>query len=528
MSRATIVHELGEGAYVVDVAYERGSADARYAQLTASAAAIRANELPALQAAAATAAAAVTAAAAALAGAMVDYQAAQAGGDPAAIAAALAALQAAADPAATADAALIRASGAVHAAELRAVSLERQAATLSAYLGTASRRYSVWCADHTLELTGDVGCLEVGRVGSSGPIIQPGGAGGTGSRYTPSRDGGLTQTMSMIPEAAFHSLALLPGVERWRPGYRLGTLTAVDTALDTVALDLDAATSPGPGRLDINAATSLSDVPADYMGTGADLYTVGDRVVVGFSDDLVADPDRANGWARPYVVGFVSNPRVTGEIVAVYLHDGFSWSPPGVGPWTVEFYLGETPYGGYAPGHPYIDLGGYESPAGSYYSFGNSYDYTSWAYYLFSARNDGMLSVAATVGDTYHLPEFVSSAGTLAVSWPLVPEIDPQVVWPDRRVMTLQKTLLKTIASDAVEGLHTVYTRFAVANVAGTGTTVSDTSAYPPTTHAIISDAPQIGYWRGYTGQPMDTYYQGGGPAADGLYYLRTEDLEWV
>ena len=155
---------------------------------------------------------------------------------------------------------------------------------------------AAWCADLTEDLTGSVGTIEVpGERGAV--IIQPGHNGN--AIYAAARDGQLQPSIAGDPSAVFYNLAMLPGWQKWKPTYRVGVITALDTDADTCSVTLDEALSSAQG-LNINQGVSLSNVPIVYMTCNASAFVVGDRVVVKFT---------AQDFTAPTVVGFESNPR---------------------------------------------------------------------------------------------------------------------------------------------------------------------------------------------------------------------------
>ena len=168
-----------------------------------------------------------------------------------------------------------------------------------AYLGRATPAdpsVAVWCADLTEDLTGSVGTIEVpGERGAV--IIQPGHNGN--AAYAAARDGQLQPSIAGDSAAVFYNLAMLPGWQKWKPTYRVGVITALDTDADTCSITLDEALSSAQG-LNINQGVSLSNVPITYMTCNASAFVVGDRVVVKFT---------AQDFSAPTVVGFESNPR---------------------------------------------------------------------------------------------------------------------------------------------------------------------------------------------------------------------------
>jgi hypothetical protein len=112
-------------------------------------------------------------------------------------------------------------------------------------------------------------------------------------------DGVLVAREVQSPEQVFFNAAILPGWQKFKPTYRSGVITALNTSNNTASVTLDAAQSSAAG-LDINKMTALANVPVVYMTCHAAAFEAGDRCVVRFN---------GMDWAQPQVVGFVDNPK---------------------------------------------------------------------------------------------------------------------------------------------------------------------------------------------------------------------------
>lgn len=155
-----------------------------------------------------------------------------------------------------------------------------------------SKTVEAWCADFTEDLSGEVGIIEVNDEGGQTPIIQPGYEGA--AEYSPARDGALFPNLSQSGKQIYFNAALLPGVQRFRPRYRLGVISNIENDKCQVTLD-DAVSSVQ--SLPINQDSVLSDVPIKYMECNGDAFEENDRVVVRFTQ------------SGPLVVGFEQEPR---------------------------------------------------------------------------------------------------------------------------------------------------------------------------------------------------------------------------
>ena len=164
---------------------------------------------------------------------------------------------------------------------------------------------SAWCADYTEELTGEVGTVEVTGEGEVGQfatwrrvIIRPGYE--NRANYNAARDGQMFHREGQFGYQAYFNAAILPGVQRWRPQYRIGVLTAVDNGAHTCSLNLQSEESSAQGLIVDPPSLALAGVPIDYMECNSDVFETGDRVLVEF---------QGRDWDSPKVIGFESNPR---------------------------------------------------------------------------------------------------------------------------------------------------------------------------------------------------------------------------
>ena len=154
------------------------------------------------------------------------------------------------------------------------------------------KQIDAWCADFTEDLEGEVGLIDLNDEGSYGAIIQPGYSDEAG--YNGGRDGALMPREAQSSRQVFLNAALLPGVQKFRPRYRVGTISNIVN--DTCTVFLDDATSSAQG-LNINKFDFYGDVPIMYMDCNAEVFEEGDKVLVRFTE------------SGPLVVGFESEPR---------------------------------------------------------------------------------------------------------------------------------------------------------------------------------------------------------------------------
>src|SRR5690606_12096544 len=151
------------------------------------------------------------------------------------------------------------------------------------------------------------GLVDVNDEGGQGVLIQPGYDGE--AAYSTSRDGALFPNLAQTGAQIFFNAAILPGVQKWQPRYRIGTISAIES--DTCTVTLDSATS-SVQDLPINETEVFESVPIKYMECNGSAFEDGDRVLVRFTK------------TGPLVIGFAENPRSCGKI-------GFAFIPSGLG-----------------------------------------------------------------------------------------------------------------------------------------------------------------------------------------------------
>ncbi|MEN6375572.1 MAG: hypothetical protein ABFD75_12460 [Smithella sp.] len=159
----------------------------------------------------------------------------------------------------------------------------------------------VWCADLTedLEAGAEVGTIEPNGEPDDDIIIYPGGSADPFKHQ-------FQPAMASTSAGYFLNMARFPGWQRWKPTYRIGTITALYSGEDYCDVALDAALS-SVQDLNINPSSStLVRVPVTYLTCNARAFTVGDRVVVQFT---------GQNWTTPKVIGFESNPKPCEEYV---------------------------------------------------------------------------------------------------------------------------------------------------------------------------------------------------------------------
>lgn len=168
-------------------------------------------------------------------------------------------------------------------------------------------RATVWAADLSTELSGEVGTMEIPDDPGSGVNIVPDGPKHDQSKYNAARDGIIHPIMNMGPASAFFLRAIMPGIQKHKPMYRYGTITDITDGKATVAMT----TALDVNSLSLNQGDELSGVPFYYMTCDDAAFVVGDEVVVQFSRE----------WSTPKIIGFKDHPRSCAEVIYIRVDD---------------------------------------------------------------------------------------------------------------------------------------------------------------------------------------------------------------
>ena len=288
MGKGRIISHEGDGQYLIEILHDRTAIDAELTQIDANILEWTA-QLSELQSA--------------LADAKNEFDAAQS-----ALNSAINALVEdggeSRDKVTEATRAALAAASKMHAAsllvsEMRARILQAQSRKTELEDLPDAPTVTAWCADQSLELTGEVATAEV----PGEPVtilVRPGFD--DSAEWQAARDGQLAQRAGMQPHQAFWNAAVLPGWQKWKPTYRLGVLTDIDGDTATVLLDEETSSANGLS-IDPPGGRTLVDVPIQYMDCDAVAFEVGDRVLVQFIDQDLA---------TPRVIGFETDPRPCG------------------------------------------------------------------------------------------------------------------------------------------------------------------------------------------------------------------------
>jgi hypothetical protein len=202
---------------------------------------------------------------------------------------------------------------AVDTLDLEYAGLHRRIADLGAIPVAESRE--LWCADLTEDLPGgtEVGTMEV--PGEFAPyketVIRPAFAPEHTHLYDRARDGWLTPTAALTPEAYFYNRAMLPGWQVFRPTFRFAVCTAInaDGTMDVGLVFPNTSSQQGinvtpqsipEGSFAEAPAVSFTHVPVKYMDCDIEAFSLGDIVVVQFENQKAE---------KPRVIGFRDHPR---------------------------------------------------------------------------------------------------------------------------------------------------------------------------------------------------------------------------
>jgi len=235
------------------------------------------------------------------------------------------------------------------------------------YLVPNDPEIEIWCADFTWDLAeipdGEtenkiVGTLEVfGEVGKSRRnkeyegIVQIAPAYNNSADYLESVFGRLIPAIAQNPYQYFYNTAMLPGHQRWRPLYRYGKITKINSSKTRATVEIEKAYSlTGKGTKNIleRALTAkgktlddmpglninyekdvenresyhiarrtnilnadyemeLENVPFSYMSCDGKAFEIDDIVLIKFRDSW--DKTKKIGWGNPQIIGFKKQPK---------------------------------------------------------------------------------------------------------------------------------------------------------------------------------------------------------------------------
>jgi hypothetical protein len=180
-----------------------------------------------------------------------------------------------------------------------------------------------WCADHTLELTGEVGTLELqdetNKKQNQPTIIQPEGIINDTKVIQP--------VISSGSMAVVYNWAALPAVQKWRPLYRNGIISNINLVNNTADVSFSGTHEFSSVRgfyfneaYSIFRDTKILEIDIVYMQCHAEAFHENDKVVVQFEAGAIPSGETEPEYIGT-VIGFVTNPYLCP--IRVYLESGF-------------------------------------------------------------------------------------------------------------------------------------------------------------------------------------------------------------
>lgn len=166
-----------------------------------------------------------------------------------------------------------------------------------------------WCPDLVTDATGEIGTCEIpneyrrGDFAAGDIQLRPQYA--TRGTWVPARDGQIFPNIALSPWMSLWNKAIYPAWQKWKPTYRYGIISSIDTSNDTadVALDIPVYSSESDYArqdLNINQVDNLSAVPIEYLSCDSAAFSVGDECLVEFVGQDVENP---------LIVGFKDHPK---------------------------------------------------------------------------------------------------------------------------------------------------------------------------------------------------------------------------
>jgi hypothetical protein len=224
---------------------------------------------------------------------------------------------------------LLAANASIASESLKRLGLDQQLLKVKASQIEAAKVKEVWCATYSNQFKiGDkVDTIEIDDQ-SSLTLIAP-----EGTALIP---GQLKRTDMGLPCETFYNAAMLPGMQKWRPRYKFGKITAINKVLNTCSVALEETSIWVSNAMkglteearkttristlidDKSAITTvmpidktMKEVPIDYLKCNVAVFNVGNEVVVEFT---------GRKTAAPRVIGFRSNPRPCLPLLSVLVH----------------------------------------------------------------------------------------------------------------------------------------------------------------------------------------------------------------
>lgn len=99
---------------------------------------------------------------------------------------------------------------------------------------------------------------------------------------TSDASGKLVSSIAMTPASVFYNCAIEAGHLKWKPIWRYGILTAVETYIGSVSLSGNDRNIYNNENLNINETDTLENIPFEYPPCQGGVFNVGDEVLIRF------------------------------------------------------------------------------------------------------------------------------------------------------------------------------------------------------------------------------------------------------
>ena len=196
---------------------------------------------------------------------------------------------------------LLAADASIAGETLKRSGLDEQLVKVKASQAEAAKVKEVWCATYSdqFKIGDKVDTIEIDDQ-SSLMLIAPEGVAST--------PGQLKRTDMSLPSEAFYNCAMLPGVQKWKPRYKFGIITAINKPLNLCTIKL---TETSVTKKNTLATETLTEVPIDYLKCNSAVFNIGTPVVIEFTTRKLT---------LPRVIGFQNNPRPCLPLLSITVH----------------------------------------------------------------------------------------------------------------------------------------------------------------------------------------------------------------
>lgn len=209
---------------------------------------------------------------------------------------------------------------------LQITSLELSEAELQKIVDESEPEMQAWCADFTMDLSGEVGLIVVARETEKGINIRPGFD--DAAAWDGVRDGQIAPAREVGPWTFGFNYGAEPAMQTHKAIYRYATITYIDGDLCTVQLDQVRSEHQNFLVNSLNKSAqsqtlieTIENVEIDYMDCNGAAFAVDDRVIL----ELTGTDTKKSNWelSTKKVIGFISEPKSCAEfVIAVGWCDG--------------------------------------------------------------------------------------------------------------------------------------------------------------------------------------------------------------